>query len=50
MAECDRVVLISDNMKVIIKPTGKHGHLFWVAGGAVTIGTMVYKAYVFHLK
>ena len=43
---CDRDVLISDNMKVTIKHTGKHEGLSWVAGGAVTMGNMVYKAYV----
>ena len=39
-------VLISDNMKVTIKLTGKHEGLSWVAGDAVTMGNIVYKAYV----
>ena len=50
MAECDRFVLILDNMKVTIKPTGKPEGLFCEAGDAVTMVTMIYKAYVFHLK
>ena len=40
-AECSRVVLISDNMNVTIKPIGKHEDLSWVAEGAVTMGNMV---------
>ena len=44
-AECGRVVLISDNMKVIMIRTGKLDCLPWVAGVAVTMGHMVYKAY-----
>ena len=50
VAEYDRVILISDNIKVTIKPTDKHEGLSWVAGGAATIETMVYKANVLHLK
>ena len=50
MAECQRVVLISNDMKVTITPTGKHGGLSSVEGGAVIIENMVYKAHVLHLK
>ena len=49
-AGCGRVVLISDNMMVTIRPTGKHGGLTWVAGGVVSMENMVYEAYVFDLK
>ena len=45
-----QVVLISDNMTVTIKPTGKYEGFYWVARGAVTMGNMVYKAYVLQLK
>ena len=50
LAESGRVVLISANMKVTIKPTGKHECLSWVAGGAVTMGNMVYKVCLLYLK
>ena len=50
VAGCGRAVLISDNVKVTSKPTGKHEGLSWVAGGVVTMGNMVYKAHVLHLK
>ena len=50
VAECDRVILISDNMKFTIKPTDKYEGRSWVAGDAVTLDTMVYKADVLHLK
>ena len=46
VAECGVVVLISDNMKVTIIPTGKHEGFSWMAGGAVTVGSMVYNAHV----
>ena len=38
VAECGRVILIYDNMKVtkFNLPVGKHEGLSWVAGGAVT--------------
>ena len=41
------VILISDNMKITVKPTGKHGVLSWLAGGTVTMETMVYKAHAY---
>ena len=50
VAECGRAVLTSDNMTVTINPTGKHEGLSCVAGGAVTMGSVVYNAYVLHLK
>ena len=37
VAECNRFVLISDDLKITIKRTGKHEGLSWVAGGGVTI-------------
>ena len=51
MAECGRVVLILDNMKVTIKTIGKHDGLYWMGGDVVIMENMVYKAYVLqHLK
>ena len=48
--ECGGGVLISDNMKVTITPEGKHESLSWMAGCAVRMGNMIYKAYVLNLK
>ena len=50
VAECGRVVLISDNVKFTSKPTGKHESLSWAAGGVDTMGNMVYKAHLLHFK
>ena len=50
VAECGRIVLISDNMMVTTTCTGKHEDLSWVTGGAVTMENIVYKAYVLNLK
>ena len=49
VAGCGRAVLKSDNVKVTSKPAGKHECLSWVAGVA-TMGNIVYKVYVLHLK
>ena len=50
VAECGRVVLISDNMMVTITPAGKHEGPSWVAGSTDRMGNMVYTAHVLHLK
>ena len=50
VAECGMVVLILDNMKVTIAPSGKHEGLCLVAGRAVRMGNILYKGHVLHLK
>ena len=50
VAGCGRAVLISDNVKVTSILTYTDKGPSWAAGGVVTMGNMVYKAYALHLK